>query len=260
MLVGIDMGACEILLAERLQEKGNEISLVLAHRTECGCVDSGTFLFHAGNSILERFGIPSQMKSSTLEQRLREVREQQEECVSKDVNAARLLDIPYICVHTPADNLVTTFLKRFFDEKNPQTLGEMLDYMQEITEFAMAEKRYTGPAIKCGTPEDATGKIFVDMIGGTQSSPEDYQYLKINGFSTVVSMHVSEEHRATALAVGLNLIDAGYLASDTLGMNLLLDKVFMGEEPKIIPCSGYARVKRDPISCEPLKAVKVNAG
>ena len=39
------------------------------------------------------------------------------------VNAAQILDLPLMCVHTPADNLVVRYLDQLFAEKQPFTMG-----------------------------------------------------------------------------------------------------------------------------------------
>ena len=45
------------------------------------------------------------------------------------------------------------------------------------------------------------------------------------GIGTVVGMHMSEEHRREAEKNHINVVIAGHMASDSLGMNLFLDKL-----------------------------------
>ncbi|PJB18902.1 NGG1p interacting factor NIF3, partial [Candidatus Falkowbacteria bacterium CG_4_9_14_3_um_filter_36_9] len=52
-----------------------------------------------------------------------------------------------------------------------------------------------------------------------------------------------EEHRKEAEKNHINVVIAGHMASDSLGMNLFLDEL----EKKgitVVPCSGLIRVKR----------------
>jgi hypothetical protein len=56
-------------------------------------------------------------------------------------------------------------------------------------------------------------------------------------------MHIREEDRREAVKHYINIVIAGHIASDSLGMNLILDKL---EERgvEIIPCSGLIRESR----------------
>jgi putative NIF3 family GTP cyclohydrolase 1 type 2 len=58
-------------------------------------------------------------------------------------------------------------------------------------------------------------------------------------------MHLSEEHRKEAEKNHLNVVMAGHIASDNLGLNLLLDEVLKGSETHILSCSGFLRVSRE---------------
>jgi putative NIF3 family GTP cyclohydrolase 1 type 2 len=57
-------------------------------------------------------------------------------------------------------------------------------------------------------------------------------------------MHLSENHYEKIKAEHINVVNAGHMASDNLGMNLLLDKLEKKADIEIIPCSGFRRVKR----------------
>ena len=61
---------------------------------------------------------------------------------------------------------------------------------------------------------------------------------------TIIAMHLSEEHFRKVKAERINVIIAGHIGSDTLGLNLLLDKLSKRQEFDIIECSGFRRIKR----------------
>ena len=67
--------------------------------------------------------------------------------------------------------------------------------------------------------------------------------MAIVGIGTIVGMHISEEHKKEAEAANLNVVIAGHMSSDSLGVNLFLDKI---EEKgvEIVPCSGLIRISR----------------
>ena len=57
-------------------------------------------------------------------------------------------------------------------------------------------------------------------------------------------MHFGETHFKNAKDEHINLVIAGHITSDNLGLNLLLDNLEKEEEINIISCSGFERIKR----------------
>ena len=82
------------------------------------------------------------------------------------------------------------------------------------------------------------------MTGGTEGSKDIFQKLSQAGIGTILAMHLSEEHFRKVRAEHINVIIAGHIASDSLGLNLLLDKLEKRQKFSIIECSGFKRVKR----------------
>ena len=83
------------------------------------------------------------------------------------------------------------------------------------------------------------------MTGGTEGAEGVLGRLSESGVGTIVGMHMSEQHYSSAKQHHLNVVIAGHIESDNVGMNLLLDKVLKKfGKLNIIPCSGFTRVKR----------------
>ena len=82
------------------------------------------------------------------------------------------------------------------------------------------------------------------MTGSTEGAREIFQSLTNGGISTIVGMHISEEHRKTAEKSHMNVVLAGHISSDTLGLNLMIDEFSRGGSFEIIECSGFKRFKR----------------
>jgi len=144
---------------------------------------------------------------------------------NRAVDVAGLLNIPFMSCHTPSDNCVATYLQNLFDEKKPRFLGDIVDILLDISEYDYAAKIGNGPHILIGSKDKKAGKIFVDMTGGTEGSTEVFEKLAVAGVSTIVAMHLSEEHYKNAQKYYINVVIAGHIASDTLGLNLMLDAV-----------------------------------
>lgn len=245
IMVGIDMEMPELLLADRLNERGAAIDLVMAHHPEgLGSANLGNVMGMQKN-MLEKFGLDAEIAKERMDDRIGEVRRSLAGANHfRSVDIARLLNIPYICCHTVADNHVSDHLQRSFDKKKPRKLSDVLDILKAIPEYFDGMKKAAGPRILTGDPKKPAGKVMVDMTGGTEGSKRIYGRLSQAGVGTVVGMHFSEEHYKNAKDEHINLVVAGHIASDNLGVNLLLDQLEKTERLNIIPCSGFIRIRR----------------
>ncbi|NPV29651.1 MAG: NGG1p interacting factor NIF3 [Firmicutes bacterium] len=244
VLSGIDIEVGEVLLADRLREKGRQIDLIISHHPEGKAMAALYEVMHLQEDILNRLGVPINVAEGILAGRIAEVaRRLLPLNHNRAVDVARLLDLPLMCVHTPADNLVTKFLEQFFAEKAPETVGDILKTLKELPEYREAVKVNAGPKVLVGSEKKRAGKIFVDMTGGTGGAKEAFEKLATAGVGTVVCMHISEEHRKEAEKHHINVVVAGHIASDSLGMNLFLDELDR-RGIEIFACSGLIRVSR----------------
>ena len=148
-----------------------------------------------------------------------------------------------ICVHSPADNLVHGFLQKAIDAEKPATLGQLVKMLKKIPEYARAAQLNAGPVIVVGNKDRRAGRVMVDMTGGTGGSEKAYEKLATAGVGTVVGMHIGEKHRKEAEKHHVNVVIAGHIASDSIGMNLFLDEL-AARGVEIVPCSGLLREER----------------
>lgn len=244
ILVGVDMEVGEVLLADRLGEKGQRIDLIMAHHPE-GKATAGLYdVMHLQEDLLAQLGVPINVAEGIMAGRIAEVRRGLMPMNhNRAVDAAKLLDIPLMCCHTPADNMVTEFVQKHLDARECETLGDVVKALKEIPEYAEAVKTGAGPTLVVGAQERRAGKIFVDMTGGTSGSEDAYAKLSVAGVGTLVVMHIGEKHRKEAEKNHVNVIIAGHMASDSLGMNLILDEL-VKRGVEVLPCSGLIRIQR----------------
>jgi len=244
VLVGIDIDTSEILLAKELGRNGKEIDLVISHHPAGYAYANFYEVMHLQEDLLAKIGVPINYAEGVLYPRISEVeRKVMPANHNKSVDAARLLEVPFMCCHTPADNCVATYLQKLFDVKTPYNLQEVIELLEDIPEYREASKRNNPPKILVGNPKNRAGKIFVDMTGGTEGPVEVISKLAEVGVGTIVGMHMSEEHRKEAEKHHINVVIAGHMASDSLGMNILLDNLEL-KGIEILNCSGFIRVSR----------------
>ncbi|MEK7447736.1 MAG: NGG1p interacting factor NIF3 [Patescibacteria group bacterium] len=245
ILAGIDMETPEILLADRLNEKGKKIDLVLAHHPEGRPYADLAEVMNINVDVLNRYGVPVNIAEGVSEARIGEVsRGVAPVNHNRPVDAAKILDIPFLCVHTPSDNMVFSFLEKLMAEKKPETVGEVIDVLKEVPEYKEAVKVGAGPRIFAGNSSKKAGKIAATGItGGMSIGPDAYEKMAQAGIGTVIEMHASEKDKKEAEKNHINIVVAGHISSDSIGMNLLLDEIEK-KGVKVIPVSGLIRVKR----------------
>jgi len=245
ILLGIDIEVGEVLLADRLRQAGKKVDLVLSHHPEGSAYANFYEVMGMQADILNKFGVPINIAEGMLKERMREVeRRVMPVNHTRAVDAAKILDIPLMCCHTPADNHVVNYLQKLFDTKKPDTIGEIVEALKEIPEYREGMKINAGPRILFGDPKNRAGKIFVDMTGGTEGPKDIFGKLETAGIGTIVAMHLGEEHLKNIQKGHINVVIAGHIQSDNLGLNLLLDKLVKEDKLEFIECSGFKRIAR----------------
>ena len=245
ILIGIDIDPSEILLAERLSDKGKKIDLVISHHPEGKALAALHQVMSMQADIVNLRGVPIRIAEDLLNKRIGEVeRKLLPVNHNKTIDTARLLNVALVCIHTPADNHVTTFLQRLMNKRKPEIVGEIVDILKSVPEYKLAVKNNAGPKIISGTDSARCGKVFVDMTGGTEGSKEIFKNLAQAGVGTIIGMHLSEEHLKKAKAEHINIVIAGHISSDNVGLNLLLDGIEKKQKLDIISCAGFNRIRR----------------
>lgn len=247
ILVGIDIGTGELVLADRLNEKGAHIDLVMAHHPSGAGAARMYRVMEVQSDLFMEMGIPSGAAESLVEKRMREVQRRfLPSNHQQSVDAARLLGLSLICTHTMADNMVHTYLDRKLREKAPETLEEAIEVLMEEPEYQEAAQFGAGPIITLGSRDRRLGKVKLEMTGGTSGPKELFASMETAGVSTIIAMHLSEEHLAEARKHHMNVLISGHIASDTLGMNLLLDQLEIrnGKPFETVDASGFRRFRR----------------
>lgn len=254
VLVGIDIGPSEILLAKEI----GGIDLIISHHPIGKGLANLSDVMELQCDVLSQYGVPINIAEGLMKEKIEEVaRGVNGLNHQRTVDTARILGFNLICLHTPADNLAAKFLKDKVENKdNLIRLEDLLSLLKKIPEHKEAIKFGAGPKIFVGRPERRCGKIaLTEITGGTEGSPKLYEKMAIAGIGTIIGMHISEEHKKEAESANINVVIAGHISSDSLGMNLFLDElcrqsrassIESGEKQgiEIIPCSGLIRISR----------------
>jgi hypothetical protein len=160
-------------------------------------------------------------------------------------DVAKLLDIPLMTAHTVADNHVASFLQKEIDALKPVYIKDIMDYLNTLPEYKYSSKAGLAPTLFVGSEDSLCGKVFVDMTGGTEGPIEMLEKLAAAGVGTIVSMHLGQKAVKEAEKYCINILVAGHISSDNLGLNLLFDKLET-EYGKLdfVESSGFRRFRR----------------
>jgi len=243
--VGIDVDAAEVLLAHTLnRDRAAAIDLVIAHHPQGVALAQLPDVMRLQSDMLAAFGVNISVAEQLLDKRIDEVgRRVLPVNHDRAVDAARLLGLPMMCVHTPADNCVNTYLTALFMKEEPTRLKDLIELLKRIPEYRAAVRRMAGPKIVSGSENARCGKISLEMTGGTEGAKTIYEQYAVSGVSTIVGMHISEEALENAKKAHLNVVLAGHISSDTLGLNLLLDEIEKDAPLDVMGISGFVRTK-----------------
>lgn len=243
-LAGIDTNTGEVLLADRLAEKGQPVDLIIAHHPEGHALAALHEVMDLQVDELASWGVPITIAEHLMQQRMEHVIHRFHPINhGQAIDAAKLLGIPMLALHTTWDNMGHTYVSNELVRHEIDTVGDVFDVLMEIAEYQEAAKAKAGPIIASGSANSRAGKVVVGFTGGTEPPKEIFEHMARAGVGTIVEMHLSEERRKEAKKHHLNVIVTGHMSSDSIGANLFLDEL----EKKgiaVIPCSGLIRVKR----------------
>jgi len=246
VLAGIDIDTGELLLADRMATQNRPVDLVLAHHPVGRAWAEMADVMDMQADVWGHQGVPLSFGDAVIPKRKTEVRRRTHPAnTERSVDAAKILGVALACCHTAADNCVNAFLQKRFDELDQEriTLQNVISELKGVPEYTEAVRRGAGPEIVVGEAKHRAGRVMVDMTGGTEGPDQSIQRLAAAGVGTIVGMHMSEDHRKIAEEHHINVVLAGHYASDSLGMNLVLDELERsGVEVEV--CSGLIRVSR----------------
>jgi hypothetical protein len=242
-ITGVDVETPELLLVDRLREKGRDIDLVIGHHPEGRALADLSEVMGVQADAWAAFGVPINIGDALISERMHEIRRAlMPQNHQRPIDAARLLGIPFMCVHTPADNLVTDYLTRLLKREKPRLVGDLVDLLLKQKEYRKAAERGMGPTVLIGEKKSRAGEPFVDMTGGTEGPVNALEKLAQAGVGTIVAMHMGDKLKAEAEKQHVNVVIAGHIASDNIGLNLFMDQL----EKQGVKCKAFSGFDRFP--------------
>ena len=218
VLFGVDMDTAELLLAKQLG-----FDCVISHHPRNTNEDKLEVLNDHMHK-LEALGVPRNKTQKMLAERKTELSYNQHVANSRrSESAAKLLGMPYMCIHTPTDVIGEAIVQKHLDAKfvgKPDTtLQQICEALEEIPEYKNSLRK---PVIRVGAKDSYAGKIYVLMSGLTGPGPKITKEYFEAGVGTLVMMHIPEKDVKEVKDQGIgNVIIAGHMSSDSLGVHVV---------------------------------------
>ena len=236
ILIGIDMETPELLLAKELG-----YDCVVSHHPKA---DSCIVDFHKVMDVqihrMVKAGVPINKAQKALKKKQTSV-DLSSHAANYDrvSSAARLMKMPYLNIHIPADfiteEIVQTRLdKQFLDKPN----AKLKDIIDELNSWEYYQNKTAQPIIRVGSSTDYAGKIEVLMAGGTNGGVDVYKSYFEAGVGTIIAMHVPEDVKKAVAEQNIgNIIIAPHMPSDSIGL-LEIVNAWRSEGVEVTTMSG----------------------
>lgn len=217
VLMGIDMETPELLLAKELG-----YDCVVSHHPKAdSCIVDFAKVMDVQIERMVKDGVPINKAQKVLQkQKLSVDMGRHASNYDRVSSAARLLNIPYLNIHIPADfiteEIVQTKLDKSFQNK-PKT--KLKDIIKELNSWGYYKGKIAQPVIRVGSNEDYAGKISVLMAGGTNGGVDVYKSYFEAGVGTIIAMHIPENVKKAVQEQNIgNIIIAPHMPSDSIGL------------------------------------------
>ncbi len=247
VLLGIDIDAADIQLADALAGHGRPIDAVIAHHTpNTGVAPNLAYdIMDVNVDMLVAQGVPREDAVGVIKPYVDERWRNNEDMHRLGPTTAALLDLPLACIHTPADYAFEVGIAAAVERDRPATTGAVLESLMTFPEVQSAARFGALPRIMSGAPDWPTGRFVVKGGGGKIYPPGAYPLLGAAGVNTVIQIGCGPEHARAAQAAGVCIIRVPHAACDNIGINLLFDDVerTLGRL-EVIGCRGFERISR----------------
>lgn len=218
---GVDMELAELLLARELGAEA-----VITHHPKGGkpVVDFHMVMTNQIDRMVAA-GVPVNKAQKVLKERVEQVeRAQHVSNYDRVASAARLLGMPFVTIHSPADVLAERTVQEHLDSKlrnKPKAvLKDVITALEEMPEYKLTLAK---PAIRVGGAKDYAGRVFVTMAGGTGGGRNVARAYFEAGVGTLVCMHMPDDTIKAVKEQNIgNVIVAGHMASDSIGINRVI--------------------------------------
>jgi putative NIF3 family GTP cyclohydrolase 1 type 2 len=221
VLVAIDVGVAELLLAKELG-----CDAVIAHHPAGGHARLyGYKVFERHIDQMVEAGVPRNVAIKAVKSKLDSLElTHHSDNYDQVPVAAKKLNMPLLSIHSPCDEMGRQVLmKTVKDFDKNGSIGKLILKIRELPEYGNAESHIQ---IRLGSENSTAGKISVSHAAYTNGGYDVAREYFDHGTETLAYIHVAENDlvKLSKEEHG-NLIILGHIASDWLGLNVLISQL-----------------------------------
>lgn len=217
LLLGIDVGAAELFMARQLGYHA-----VIAHHP-AGFAGPywEVYRLHVGQMVTA--GVPRAEAEAAVAERIAGFEAAaQRENYDHVASVARLLETPFLNIHSPLDEVGRRIMQATVDEAlaaNPAaTVADMRAALLRLPEFAAAR---TQMQVALGGWDAPAGRVVVSHGAYTNGGYRVARAYLTHGVDTICCIHfpLEDAQRLAAEGVRGNILVMGHIAGDSVGIN-----------------------------------------
>ena len=217
VLMGIDVGAAELFMARQLGYHA-----VIAHHP-AGYAGPFWEVYHLHVDQMISAGIPAEVAEETVAARIAGFQAaSQRENYDHVASVARLLEMPFLNIHSPLDEVGRRIMQRAVDEqlarKPGSTVADVRDALLQLPEYAAAR---TQMQVLLGAWDAPAGRLVVSHGAYTNGGYAVARAYFTHGVQTLCCIHfpLEDAQRLAREGVQGNILVMGHIAGDSVGIN-----------------------------------------
>lgn len=220
VLIGIDIGTAELMLAKQL-----ECDAVIAHHPIGTAAVNFYKVFDRHIDYMVEHGIPKKIARVAVEKLKERIETRNHaEIYSEVIGAAKALNMPLVNIHQPCDEYMRQVILRAIKAGKTEYVFDIVKSISKIPEFRHAA---TKVRVRFGNQNNKAGHWSLVVAAGTNGgfniAKAYFQY----GVSTVIYLHIDYGELVKMREEKLegNLVVMGHLGGDSIGLNGLAERL-----------------------------------
>ncbi len=220
VLIGIDIGTAELMLAKQL-----ECDAVIAHHPIGTAAVNFYKVFDRHVDYMVEHGVPKKIARTAVEKLKERIETRNHADIYSDVvGAAKALGMPLVNIHQPCDEYMRQVILRAIKAGRTEYVSDIVKSISKIPEFRNAATRVK---VRFGNQNNKAGHWSLVVAAGTNGGFSIAKAYFQHGVSTVIYLHIDygELIKMREEKLKGNLVVMGHLGGDSIGLNGLADRL-----------------------------------
>jgi putative NIF3 family GTP cyclohydrolase 1 type 2 len=220
VLIGIDIGTAELMLAKQLG-----CDAVIAHHPLGAASVNFYKVFDRHADFMVEHGVPKKIAREALKKLKERIETRNHADIYNNVvGAAKALGMPLVNIHQPCDEYMRQVILRALKASRTEYVSDIVKSISRIPEFRHA---VTKVQVKFGNQNNKAGHWTLAVAAGTNGGFNIAKAYFQHGISTVIYLHIDygELMKMREEKLEGNLVVMGHLGGDSIGLNGLAERL-----------------------------------